>query len=186
MEPKELFLVFFQVYDKDTIGSDDFMGEVYIQINKYLPNTNYLINLEVQDGGDAFLLKKCRKGRSIGTLEIRFNYTYQLNQNLSASFVPIEHFKGDIQEPAKKIEVMILEGKGLRAVDRVNHLSDPYCKLSIGKVKMKTKVIYGTVDPHWKEQVSMTWQNESRKMALQIMSGEKVQTKKSQYVFLSF
>ena len=154
------------------------MGEVYIQINKYLPNTNYLINLEVQDGGDTFLQKKCRKGRSIGTLEIRFNYTYQLNQNQSASFVPIEHFKGDIKEPAKKVEVMILEGKGLRAVDRVNHKSDPYCKLSIGKVKMKTKVISGTVDPHWKEQVSMTWQNESRKMVLQIMSGEKVLTKK--------
>ena len=149
------------------------MGEVYIQLNKFLPNTNHFINLEVKDGGDAFLLKKCRKGRSIGTLEIRFNYTYQLNPNPSADYIPIDHFKRDIKDPAKIVEVMILEGKGLRAVDRVNHSSDPYCKLSIGKVKMKTKVIYGTVDPHWKEQVSMILQNESRKMVLQIMSGEK-------------
>ena len=67
---------------------------------------------------------------------------------------------------------MILEGKGLRAVDRVNSISDPYCKMSIGKVKMKTKVVYGTVDPHWKEQVSMTWQSESKRMVLQIMSGK--------------
>ena len=162
------------------------MGEVYIQLNKFLPNTNHLINLEVKDGGDAFLLKKCRKGRSIGTLEIRFNYTYQLNHNASADHIPIEHFKRDIKDPAKIVEVMILEGKGLRAVDRVNHLSDPYCKLSIGKVKMKTKVIYGTVDPHWKEQVSMIWQNESRKMVLQIMSGEKLHNPKIQMYFPIF
>ena len=164
---------FFQVYDKDILGSDDFMGEVYIQLNKYLPNTNHLISLEVQDGGDAFLLKKCRKGRSIGTLEIRFNYTYELNLTQSADYVPIEHFKKDIKEPPKIVEVMVLEGNDLRPVDRVNHSSDPYCKLSIGKVKMKTKVIHGTLNPHWREQVSIVWQNESRKMALQVMSGEK-------------
>ena len=147
------------------------MGEVPIQLNRYLPNKNHLINIEVQDGGDAFLSKKCRKGKSIGTLEIRFNYTFQLNQNTSADHIPIEHLNRDVKDPTKKVEVMIMEGKGLKAADRVSNLSDPYCKLSIGKVKIKTKVIYGTVDPQWKEQVHMIWPNDSRKMLLQIMSG---------------
>ena len=167
-------IALFQVYDKDILGSDDFMGEVCIQLNKYLPNTNHLISLEVKDGGDAFLLKKCRKGRSIGTLEIRFNYTYELNLTQSADCIPIEHFKKDAKEPPKIVEVMVLEGNDLRPVDRVNHSSDPYCKLFIGKVRMKTKVIHGTVNPHWREQVSIVWQNEARNMALQVMSGEEI------------
>ena len=73
-----------QVFDKDILASDDFMGETYLLLKNFLPNTNQLVNLEIQDGGDSYLMKKCRKGRSIGTMEIRFNYTYQLNQSVKS------------------------------------------------------------------------------------------------------
>ena len=35
--------------------------------------------------------------------------------------------------------------------------SDPYCKLSMGKEKYKTKSIDGTVNPKWREAFDFNW-----------------------------
>ena len=35
--------------------------------------------------------------------------------------------------------------------------SDPYCKLSMGKEKYKTKAIDGTVNPKWREAFDFNW-----------------------------
>ena len=35
--------------------------------------------------------------------------------------------------------------------------SDPYCKLSMGKEKYKTKSLDGTVNPKWREAFDFNW-----------------------------
>ena len=63
------------MYDKDIL-KDDFMGEACLFPNAFSPNVPHTINLELQDGGDPYLLKKKRKGKSIGTIEVTFMYNH--------------------------------------------------------------------------------------------------------------
>lgn len=63
------------MYDKDIL-KDDFMGEACLFPNAFSPNVPHTINLELQDGGDPYLLKKKRKGKSIGTIEVTFMYNF--------------------------------------------------------------------------------------------------------------
>ena len=48
------------MYDKDIL-KDDFMGEACLFPNAFSPNVPHTINLELQDGGDPYLLKKKKK-----------------------------------------------------------------------------------------------------------------------------
>ncbi len=45
----------------------------------------------------------------------------------------------------------------LMALDAGGTSSDPYCKVSLGKEKAKTKSISGTINPKWREGFDFYW-----------------------------
>eukprot|EP00898_Chlorokybus_atmophyticus_P005417 jgi/Chlat1/5877/Chrsp4S06388 len=51
------------------------------------------------------------------------------------------------------VEVQVIEGKNLIAMDRGN-TSDPYCTLTYGKLKKKTKICSKTLNPVWNETIT--------------------------------
>lgn len=46
--------------------------------------------------------------------------------------------------------VQVIMAKGLRAAD-ANGLSDPFCRVIVGKRRVQTKVIFETLTPRWDE-----------------------------------
>ena len=72
------------------------------------------------------------------------------------------------------VNIMVVEANNLRSVDKINNTSDPYCKLLIGKEKIRTKIAMNTVSPSWKEMVSLNWFEGSNKLVVQVHSGNNI------------
>ena len=54
------------------------------------------------------------------------------------------------------IHVVIVQALHLKAMDNgIN--SDPFCKVSLGKDKHKTKTVNNTLNPKWKESLDLSW-----------------------------
>ena len=57
----------------------------------------------------------------------------------------------------------------LKSTDRNSVGIDPFCKLSIGKEKAKTKIIERSSSPVWKEAVSLAWVEGYSTLTIQIL-----------------
>ena len=54
------------------------------------------------------------------------------------------------------VHVVIVQAIQLKAMDKGAN-SDPYCKVSLGKDKQKTKIINNTLNPKWRESLDLSW-----------------------------
>ena len=64
------------------------------------------------------------------------------------------------------VHVVVVQAVHLKAMDN-GVSSDPYCKLSLGKDKQKTKTISATLNPKWKESLDLSWVDNGKDDILQ-------------------
>ena len=57
------------------------------------------------------------------------------------------------------VHVVLVQAQGLTAMD-AGMSSDPYCKLSLGKEKVKSKSKSETINPKWREAFDFNWYEE--------------------------
>ena len=84
------------------------------------------------------------------------------------------------------VNIMVVEANKLRPVDKINNTSDPYCKLLIGKEKIRTKIAMNTINPSWKEMVLLNWFEGSNKLVVQVHSGNNIQKLLVKLILLTF
>jgi len=73
------------------------------------------------------------------------------------------------------VNIVIVEASNLR-FDKKNLSHGTYCKLTLGKEKIKTKSVENSSNPKWKEQLTMKWyegssSSGSGKLLIQVHSG---------------
>lgn len=54
------------------------------------------------------------------------------------------------------VHLVVVQASGLMAMDN-GESSDPYCKICLGKERIKTKSISNTVNPKWREAFDLYW-----------------------------
>jgi len=57
------------------------------------------------------------------------------------------------------VHVVLVQARGLLAMDS-GESSDPYCKISLGKERFKSKSISCTINPKWREAFDLYWYEE--------------------------
>ena len=57
------------------------------------------------------------------------------------------------------VHVVLVQAQSLMAMD-AGMSSDPYCKLSLGKEKFKSKSKSETINPKWRESFDFNWYEE--------------------------
>ena len=57
------------------------------------------------------------------------------------------------------VHVLLVQARSVIAMDGGTS-SDPYCKVTLGKEKAKTKVINNTLNPKWREAMDLFWYEE--------------------------
>ena len=67
-----------------------------------------------------------------------------------------------------QVHVVVVEADNLGSAERNNAGIDPYCKVSLGREKAKTKIVEKSSSPVWKESLSLTWTEGSSKLSLQV------------------
>ena len=68
----------------------------------------------------------------------------------------IQNCKIKVQRLAK-IHVVLLRAKGLEKLNSNGKSSDPYCKMSLGKETVKSKMISKCTNPVWNESFDFNW-----------------------------
>jgi Ca2+-dependent lipid-binding protein len=74
--------------------------------------------------------------------------------------------------PSSVVHVVLVQALGLTAMDKGDS-SDPYCKLSLGRDKARSKVINGTLNPKWREAFDLFWHDEEEEHVLEITVWDK-------------
>ena len=67
--------------------------------------------------------------------------------------------KGKSMTWSAVVHVVLVQAHGLTAMD-AGMSSDPYCKLSLGKEKFKSKTKSETINPKWREAFDFNWYEE--------------------------
>lgn len=67
--------------------------------------------------------------------------------------------KGKNMSWSAVVHVVVVQARSLMAMD-AGESSDPYCRLSLGREKFKTKSISKTVNPKWREGFDLYWYEE--------------------------
>ena len=57
------------------------------------------------------------------------------------------------------VHVLLVQARGVMAMDGGTS-SDPYCKITLGKEKAKTKILNNTLNPKWREAFDLNWYEE--------------------------
>ena len=57
------------------------------------------------------------------------------------------------------VHVLVVQARGVMAMDGGTS-SDPYCKITLGKEKVKTKTLNNTLNPKWREAFDLNWYEE--------------------------
>ena len=64
------------------------------------------------------------------------------------------------------VHVVVVQAIHLKAMDNGLN-SDPYCKVSLGKDKQKTKTVNNSLNPKWKEFLDLSWVDNGKDDILQ-------------------
>ena len=60
-----------KVYDRDVVGSDDFMGRAMFDLTSLDLDKSQEVTLHLDDGGDEDLIRKNKKKKSLGHIVVR-------------------------------------------------------------------------------------------------------------------
>lgn len=67
--------------------------------------------------------------------------------------------KGKAMSWSAVVHVCLVQARGLTAMDS-GESSDPYCRIALGRERVKSKVISGTINPKWREGFDLYWYEE--------------------------
>uniref|UniRef100_A0A8C9RWY0 Multiple C2 and transmembrane domain-containing protein 1 n=1 Tax=Scleropages formosus TaxID=113540 RepID=A0A8C9RWY0_SCLFO len=137
--------LYVKVFDYDFGLQDDFMGSAYLYLESLEHNRLTLdVTLDLKDPHYP--------DHDLGTIEMSVTLTpkekdfRETQQSLRLSEV---HQKAQLWRGI--VSVSLIEGRGLKPMD-ANGLSDPYVKFRLGHQKYRSKTMYKTLNPQWREQ----------------------------------
>lgn len=99
--------------------------------------------------------------------------------NPAVKIFPLQRsIKEDVNKARKKRQIVgqllvhVVSASGLLAADR-NGLSDPYCKVAVGRVEKKTRIIYRNLNPTWDQSFYFDVRNRDKEVKLRIYDWDK-------------
>lgn len=150
----------FQVYDKDIVGTDDFMGQADFDLTTCEIKKSNEVTLHLEDGGDEDLIRKNKKRKTLGYIIVRIILSPLTKEEYNEILRSQKDGKGAKQlRLTGVVHVLLVQARSVIAMDGGTS-SDPYCKVTLGKEKAKTKVINNTLNPKWREAMDLFWYEE--------------------------
>ena len=73
----------FQVYDKDLVGHDDFMGEAYLDLVDLNLRQTQDLALDLKDGDNEDLMKKNKKRKPLGSITLRITMSPMTKEQMN-------------------------------------------------------------------------------------------------------
>ncbi|KAJ5072170.1 c2 domain-containing protein [Anaeramoeba ignava] len=183
---KELKKIRIQVWDKDKVTTNDFLGIAKVKVNELLKTVlkpNQLIyivkyRVPIQMKVDPRKGPQPKHGEITGKIRIEipqgFNYDI-LSQWSGLTPRQFQHTL-PIKENTIAIKFKIKKGFGLPPADK-NGLTDGYCEFRLGKEDQQTRVDKSTLYPSWKNTyTSNLTLKELKKIRIQVWDKDKVTT----------
>merc|ERR1712142_351383 len=150
----------FQVYDKDMVGSDDFMGQAEFDLTACELHKSQEITLHLGDADDEDLIRKNKKKKTLGYIIARLVLSPMTKEEYNEVLRSQKDGKGGKQlRLTGVVHVLLVQARSVIAMDGGTS-SDPYCKVTLGKEKAKTKVINNSLNPKWREAIDLFWYEE--------------------------
>lgn len=152
----------FQVYDKDLVGTDDFMGEATLDLTSLQLGKMTGLVLDLKNGDNEDLIKKNKKRKPLGAINIKISLTPISKEDMNEVLRAEKLNKGGKTKGltwSAVVHVVMVQARDLIAMD-AGDSSDPYCKISLGREKFKTKSISNTINPKWREGFDLYWYEE--------------------------
>ncbi|KAL5482015.1 hypothetical protein EMCRGX_G022294 [Ephydatia muelleri] len=156
-----------QVFDHDYGSADDFMGAASVNLDEFADGQVHTTDVGLSDphcsnenlGYIRLFIKIDRNDRKL-SIDVDdgsrgkdlhgMDHTGRRRQLLPPQG-GINQRKNSSYSPKGILTVTLLDGTDLPAMDE-NGFSDPYCKISLGSQKYKSKVKFKTLNPKWKEE----------------------------------
>jgi len=151
----------FQVYDKDVVGTDDFMGQVEFSLTENCDiNKPAEFSLNLEPGEDEDLLRKVRKKKPLGFIVVRITLSPMTKEEYNEVLrTQKASGAGGKLSYSAIVHVVLVQARGLMAMD-AGISSDSYCKVTLGKEKHKSKTISKSLNPKWREPFDLFWYQE--------------------------
>jgi len=150
----------FQVFDRDLVGSDDFMGLAEFDLAGCDLEKSYELTLHLEDGDDEDLIKKNKKKKTLGYIVVRLVLSPLTKEEYNEILRSQKDGKaGKNLKVTGVVHVLLVQARGVLAMDGGTS-SDPYCKVTLGKEKHRSKTINNTLNPKWREGMDLNWYEE--------------------------
>jgi len=149
-----------QVFDRDLVGSDDFMGLAEFDLAGCDLDKSYELTLHLEDGDDDDLIKKNKKKKTLGYIVVRLVLSPLTKEEYNEILRSQKDGKaGKNLKVTGVVHVLLVQARGVLAMDGGTS-SDPYCKVTLGKEKHRSKTINNTLNPKWREGMDLNWYEE--------------------------
>ncbi|XP_029115301.1 multiple C2 and transmembrane domain-containing protein 1-like isoform X2 [Scleropages formosus] len=149
--------LYVKVFDYDFGLQDDFMGSAYLYLESLEHNRTLDVTLDLKDPHYP--------DHDLGTIEMSVTLTPKEKDFRETNMLLRRSWKRSSKQQSLRlsevhqkaqlwrgiVSVSLIEGRGLKPMD-ANGLSDPYVKFRLGHQKYRSKTMYKTLNPQWREQ----------------------------------
>jgi len=162
----------FKVIDRDLPDKDDFMGEALLDLSTLGINRSEEFTLALSAGKDDKLARKAGKEcKSLGSIVVRVCttdvhdgsvekldfFTETVKTSSKNSSMSLSRLMSDSSKPIAPyamVHIVVVQAKGLISSE---HSINPFCKVSLGSIERKTKIVKADFNPIWKQGFDIAW-----------------------------
>ncbi|KMZ64034.1 hypothetical protein ZOSMA_389G00070 [Zostera marina] len=160
-----------EVYDKDTVSTDDKMGDAEIDIQALV----YAVRMGHLDVPNGTAIRRVQPNRE-NHLSEESNVLWNDGSVVQDMILRLENVdKGEIEIKMQWAEIPGAKGgirvrvlKGIKLVRRDIRSSDPYVVLILNDQKLRTTVKRGTLNPEWNEDITLKVRDLSTPIKLEV------------------
>ena len=134
------------------------MGRAMFDLTSLDLNKTQEVTLHLDDGGDEDLIRKNKKKKSLGHIVVRMVLSTLTKEEYN-EILRSQKDAGKNLKMTGLVHILLVQARGVLAMDGGTS-SDPYCKITLGKEKAKTKILNNTLNPKWREAFDLNWYEE--------------------------